>query len=267
MLTLVETYEWYQYVLIITASLIAGMINTVAGSGSLITLTVLSFIGLSTGMANGSNRIGVIIQSVVGLHAMRRGLDIKWKEVRVSLLTAILFGMIGAYTAVYVGRLNEIWLDRSIGIIMLLMLVLILNNPKKWAAKQDSVKSKKRPLWLDVLLFALIGFYAGFVQAGVGVLILVLLVAIAGYLLTNANGIKLVMVFCINLPAFAIFVYEGEVEWVSGILMGVGQAFGARLGGLFAVRNPKANIWIRWLMIVIVIIAIIRFLKLYAYFL
>ena len=251
--------EWYIPILIIVAGFAAGIINTLAGSGSVVTLAIFSFLGLDSKMANGTNRIGVLVQSLVGTKtyvSQSHGLSkpmMAWQIVP-SILGAILGTVIAA-------EINKEAMNLAMGLLFCVLLVLILMKPKQWL-KTESVFKNNHKSVLSVLMFFGIGIYGGFIQAGVGIFLLSALVLYAGHNLNTSNAIKLICVSAFTIPALAIFIYKGQVAWTYGILMAVGQSGGAYVAARFAMNNSKANIWVRRLLIVVVIVAIVKFLGL-----
>lgn len=250
------------YLVLLAAGFLAGIINTLAGNGSILTITALSVAaGLPVGMANGTNRVGVTFQVLVGLRTFLKSGKTNFKGVWKIAIPTILGSVLGAYAAVEVGKSNEIWLSRVIGGVMVFMLFLVLNNPKKWIEEDKNRKELALP-WL-ILIFLAVGFYGGFIQAGVGVIMLVVLMSATSYELTNANAIKLLLTLLLNIPAFAIFIWSGQIEWIAGITLSVAQMIGAMWAAKFAIGHPKANYWIRAILIGIILIAIVRFLGIY----
>lgn len=251
-------YEWWVIILLILGGLVAGIINTFAGNGSIITLTVLSeMAGLPLGIANGTNRVGVFLQVLVGLRTFLRSEKTNLSGVWKITIPTVLGSIVGAYVAVWVGKTDEIWLGRILAGIMILMLFLVLKNPKQWI--KPNPDRKNLPLFWLVLIFFAVGFYGGFIQAGVGVIMLVVLMSATNYDLTNANAIKLFLTLLLNIPAFLIFIWEGQVAWMAGLVLAIGQMAGAAWAAKFALNDARANYWIRSILIGIIIIAILRF--------
>lgn len=247
-------FAWYIYLLAIAAGILAGVINTLAGSGSLVTLPMLIFLGLPANVANGTNRAGVIFQNIVGITAFRRhgSLDVMggiW-----YIVPAVLGSVVGARIAV---DINEQMMNYVIGVVMVIMLFVILLNPKRWLREQSEVE-EGRPGLLTLGLFFVIGMYGGFIQAGVGIFLLAALVMGAGYNLAEANALKLVIVLALSISAILVFIANDQVAWGLGLLMAVGQSIGAWLAVRFAVGNPNANLWVRRLLIAIIILSILK---------
>ncbi len=249
--------EWSAYLLIAVAGILVGIINTLAGSGSLITLPILIFLcGLPAPVANGTNRIGVIIQSFVGIMGFRRAGTLMTRHVEWLAVPAIAGAILGSAIAV---EMNEQWMNISIGVLMFVMLLVLLVNPKRWIKVGEQPEGHyKKPL--SILTFFLIGVYGGFIQAGVGIFLLAGLVLSAKYSLSQANGIKLLLVFLFNIPAIIGFSLAGQVHLGFGLLLAVFQSIGAVIGVRFVTRIPNANIWIHRLLIVIVFASAIKFL-------
>lgn len=243
------------YLLAIVAGVLAGIINTLAGSGSLVTLPLLIFMGLPANVANGTNRVGVLFQNIVGITTFRRGGALPIDKQLVWLLAPSIAGaVVGALIAV---DLNERVLNLSIGVVMVIMLFVILSNPKSWL-RERSEAIDKRPSALTLTIFFLLGIYAGFIQAGVGVFLLSALVLGAGYNLKGANAIKLIVVLVATVAAIPVFMANGQINWGIGLVLAAGQSLGAWLAARFATRYENANLWVRRLLIAVVVVSIVR---------
>ncbi len=253
---------WTEWLLFAVAGVVTGTINTLAGSGSLITLPIFIFIGnLSAPVANGTNRIGALLQSFVGINAFRRrgqmpGIVVAW-----LVVPAILGGAVGAWLA---SGLDKSQMNNTIAGLMIFMLLVLLINPKRWIRETEPDPQKiKHPLTLAA--FFLIGIYGGFIQAGVGIFLLAGLVLVAGFELKKANAIKLLIVFFFNIPALIIFFVNHQVSLGMGLAMAIFQSIGTLIGVWFASKVPKANVYIHRLLVIIVIISAGKFLGLWDY--
>jgi uncharacterized membrane protein YfcA len=229
---------------------VAGFINTLAGSGSLITLPLLILLGLPANVANGTNRLGVLLQNVVAVATFRsRGaLDVGGtaKLVVPSLVGAVL----GAQLAV---DLDEQLLRRVIGALMVLMLIVMVIKPERWIAAHENRRDPR--LWVEVPLFFAIGVYGGFIQAGVGIFLLAALVLGAGFNLVGANAVKNLIVLVFTAAAFVVFVLHDQVQWMLGLLLATGQGLGAWVAARLAVHRGAE--FVRIFVIVIVLLAAI----------
>jgi len=253
-----------EIIVLLLGGVLAGMINTVAGSGSAVTLSLLMFLNPDAALANGTNRIGVIAQGLVGYSRYRKAAAVP-KKTKLAVLIPGFFGaLLGAWTT---SLLSKSAFETAIGLLMVFMLFLVLANPKRWLSEEES--ATKLPPWGSVLLFFFAGVYAGFIQAGVGVILLVGLVNGLGMVPKNANTLKLLFVLLLNIPAFMLFVYWEQVSWLPGLLLAGGQAVGSLLAARVALRHPRANVWVRNVLIGIIVVAIWRFLhleRLFAFF-
>jgi uncharacterized membrane protein YfcA len=246
---------WYEVVLILVVGLLTGGINTLAGSGSLITLPLLIFLGLPADVANGTNRIGVLLQTAVAVPTMQRRKPANLKGAWWIFLIGTIGAVIGARLAV---ELNEDMMEMAIGSLMIIMLLVILVKPNRWL--KDGMPNpdviKKPQYWL---LFFILGIYGGFIQAGIGIFLLAGLVLGLGYNIVHANIIKLLFVFIYTIPVMWVFIANDLVNWKYGLLLSVGQIIGAWLSARFATGHPDAKIWIRKLLIIVVVASIIKF--------
>jgi uncharacterized membrane protein YfcA len=241
--------EWYLYPAVIGAGFLAGFINTLAGSGSLVTLPLLIFIGLPANVANGTNRVGILLQGVIGADSFRRSDVFDGRGVLILGIPAVIGSLLGAQIAV---NLNEELMERVIGIIMLLMLGVILLRPQRWL-EGELKRMQERPSIWALILFFFIGIYGGFIQAGVGIFLLAGLVLGVGYDLVRANAVKV----GINLffTAFALLVFMGndQVVWSVGLILAVGNMLGAWSAAKIAVE--KGAVWVRRLLIAVILVS------------
>jgi len=228
--------EWYLYVAVIAAGLFAGFVNTLAGSGSLLTLPLLMFLGLPANVANATNRIGVLVQSAVGSWSFRKQKIYTVRESLWMALPATAGSLIGSLAAV---RINEHAMRVMIGLLLIFMFFIILYKPEQWVREHALSITSRRRWWVSVIFF-FIGIHGGFIQAGVGFFLLAALVLGAGFGLTKANALKVVIVFIFTAVALAVFMISGQVDYFIGAILAVGQGIGAFIASRFAVSwGPK----------------------------
>jgi uncharacterized membrane protein YfcA len=214
------------------AGFVAGFINTLAGTGSLITLPVLILLGLPATVANGTNRLGVLMQNIVAVATFRnRGaLEIvgTWKLV----VPAVVGSVLGARLAV---DIDQRMMRNVIGVLLLVMLGIMLLKPERWIAEHAQPRAPR--LLIEVPLLFAIGVYGGFLQAGVGIFLLAALVLGAGFNLVGANGVKNLIVLAVTVVAIPVFVLHDQVQWTLGLLLGAGQAVGAWVAARVAIKR------------------------------
>ncbi len=245
--------QWYHYILMLSAGILAGIVNTLAGSGSVFTLSVFIFLGLPANIANGTNRVGVTFQSLISTYTFYKGGKLKAKESKKFLIPTVLGAIIGAMVAV---DMNEALLKLVIGWIMVVLLIITIFKPQKKLLKGSS--NSKRGIILNFVVFLAIGFYGGFIQAGIGIFLLVALHLASDFNLVQANAIKLFAVLLFSFPVLFIFLYNNQVEWIYGLWVAAGQTLGSYGASKFAVKSTNANVWVRKILIAMIILSIFK---------
>ena len=239
---------------IVLAGFLCGFINVLAGSGSLITLPILIFAGLPAKVANGTNRVAILLQNVVGVAGFHRQGVLDTHHGPRLMIPAVIGALLGAKIAV---DIDERMMRLVIAIVMFIMLGILLLKPKRWLEGAE-VTQRDHWNWLEMAVFFFIGIYGGFIQAGVGVFLLAGLVLQSGYDLVRANGVKLLIVLGYTPFALAIFIMEDQVDWLLGLLLAVGNMAGAWIGARVAVSwGPK---FVRWVLIAVVAFSAVRLL-------
>jgi uncharacterized membrane protein YfcA len=151
-------------------------------------------------------------------------------------------------------------MQRTIGALMVVMLVVILVRPRRWLEGQASME-RQRLNWQQWLVFFLIGLYGGFIQAGVGIFLLAGLVLSAGYDLVRANAVKVLIVLGFTIFAMAVFVLNKQVVWSVGLILAVGNMLGAWVATRVAVK--RGAVFVRWLLIAVVAVSAAKLLGLF----
>ena len=247
----------------IIGGFIAGIINTLAGNGSAITLTILTeVIGLPGNMANGTNRVGVLLQSWIGSWAFYRNGTLQVRRDLFIIIPMIIGALFGVFVAIWVSNDQFIQVFRYL---MIFMLIVILFRPKRWLQPSDHQFIKNR--WLLIPLFLALGFYGGFIQMGMGVFFLAIMVLGVRYSLVDSNAVKVFVIGAYTIVVLAIFHWQGLVDWKVGGILALGQMSGAYLTANFAANHPKANIWAHRLLVVVVLLAIFKLFELEQYLL
>ncbi len=245
------------FLLFAFAGISCGVINTLAGSGSLITLPVFIFLcGLPAPVANGTNRVGVLFQGLVGAYGFSKKGATSFEGAWWLVVPSVLGALVGSRIAV---GLDEKTMNYTLGGLMVFMFFVLMLKPERWI-RESAPDAGRRKHPLSLIAFFLIGIYGGFIQAGVGIFMLACLVLVGKYSLRAANGIKVLLVAIFTLPALAVFVYYGQVHWIYGLLMAVFQSLGAWLGVQFSARVPNANVWIYRLLLAVVAVSAAKFL-------
>jgi uncharacterized protein len=247
--------DWLLITGVVFVGIVCGFINTLAGSGSVISLPLLTFLGLPPTVANGTNRIAILLQSAYGAYRFHKKdlLPVKYSLWLVPV--AVAGGAMGAGIAV---SLNETMMKYSIAAVLVIMLVVILLKPKQWLKNPKDVVVPSRPSWITLLSFFALGIYAGFIQAGAGVFILILLVLGSGLDVHRSNAIKLLVIAGLNIVALAIFIINDQVDYVWGFILAGGNLIGAWLATHFAMSwGPKV---VHYLLIAVIVMSVLKLL-------
>ena len=261
------------------AGILAGFINTLAGGGSLLTLPILIFLGLPTAVANGTNRIAIVAQCAFAVAGFKRKGISHFKLSLLFSIPGVLGAIIGAQIAV---DISDTLFKRVLAIIMLLVLGLILWNPRqsprvtlKSARRSDSVGRRTRTpaqrwqasgsnpvslgrnqliVTMTVLFF--IGIYGGFIQVGVGFIIIAALTTITGFNLVVTNSHKVFIAGFYTIFALIVFAFNGKVCWTIGLCLAAGMGLGGWIGSHWAVT--KGERWIRLVLTICVVAMVIK---------
>jgi len=225
-----------------------GFINTLAGGGSIISLSVLMMLGLPAGVANGTNRIAIAIQTLTATSSFRQQKVLDTKKAIQLSIPAVIGSLIGAWIAV---DINEDIFEKAIGVIMLFMLVFILYKPEKYIYGRADVASKPFT-WKTYIIFFLIGIYGGFIHLGVGYFLLAGIVLGAGLDLVKANAIKVFIVLLYTPFTLMVFLFNGQVNWKFGLIMSIGNVIGAIVASRLAVS--KGVVFVKWVIVVVILI-------------
>ena len=236
-----------QYALLFLGGMIAGVLNVLAGGGSFLTLPILIFLGLPATMANGTNRVGILLQNVAATASFQRDKVLDWRFTGRMAAPAVIGAACGTLVALHTGETS---FKR---ILATLMIVITL-----WTLWDPAGRANGRKVTSPALMaagFFMVGLYGGFVQAGVGFLILAL-TTLAGFDLVRGNAIKVLMVLLFTTVSLAIFAWNGQVVWSVGLVL----AGGTILGGLAGARLTilKGHAWVRVVVTVVVVVMAIR---------
>ena len=218
---------------LLAAGLAAGALNVVAGGGSFLTLPLLLFLGLPASEANGTNRVGVLAQNLAGVWGFHRHGVLDWRWAVAVSAPAMVGAAAGTWLALAV---PDFAFRRILSLIMLGVTLGTLARNHFDPPGPGRLGELRSPWhWTIVSGFALVGIYGGFLQAGVGFLILSL-TSIGGLDLVRGNAVKVLCVFSLTTLSLAIFAGSGRVQWPLGLALGLGNLMGGLLGVRLAVR-------------------------------
>ncbi len=236
---------------LVLAGLGAGFVNAVAGGGSLLTLPALFLTGMDKDVANATNRVGVALQSYVGVATFEKHDLLERSAVTEVTLPSLVGAVLGAFAAT---RISSEALTPVILLAMVTMGVLLVWKPSVMVPSQDSAALSLRDRPFSGVLLFLTGIYGGFLQVGVGFLYLGVLGGMLRYDFVRANALKLLVIALYTTAALVIFVWQGMVLWVPGLALALGTMTGARYGVRFAI-GARAGV-LRVIVLVMILLTV-----------
>ncbi|NOZ78305.1 MAG: sulfite exporter TauE/SafE family protein [Acidobacteria bacterium] len=221
-----------QYGLLMVLGFFVGILNVMAGGGSFLTLPAMIFMGMPPALANGTNRIALLAQNVTSVSQFhRRGFSDFHLSLTLGLCT-LPGAVVGAFAAV---RFDPLWFKRILGILMIMMLPVLFKGRNM--APHPRIRRHGK-LLAHIGAFVL-GFYGGLIQAGTGPLLIILLFTTLGIDLVRVNMHKVFIIGFYTVPALAVFILSGQVDWLAGLLLGAGNATGAIIGTRMAISGGE----------------------------
>jgi uncharacterized membrane protein YfcA len=236
-----------QLTVLLVAGFVAGWLNTLAGGGSFMTVPLLIFTGLEPTVANATNRLGIWLQSLAGAGKFSR---MGYFPKKYSFTTAVpaAFGAVaGAYIATVI---DDVTFKKYFALIMVLMTFLTLLKPSAKEMKTD-VSFTAGTLAANCAAFFFIGAYSGFVQAGVGFM-MVACAVMSGLDMVRANAVKMFLNLITATVSVGIFIYSGKVLFIPGLVLGAGMSAGAVFAASFSVK--VSNDFLKKLVSVVIIV-------------
>lgn len=230
---------------------VAGSINTIAGGGSLLTLPILIFLGLPPNIANGTNRIAILFQNLFTTAGFKSKGIITFPFSIYIGISALLGSVIGAQIAV---DIRGDTFNKILAIIMILAVGYMVFKSK--FKHLDSIeKTTGKHLWVSIFIFFFVGIYGGFIQAGVGFIMLLVLSSVNNLSLVKSNAVKVTVVLIYTISAVVIFAYNDKINWTIGLVLAVGNAAGGWLASRWSVKKGDGMVR-KFLVVVVVLMAI-----------
>tara|TARA_B100000767_G_C19733875_1_gene522993 strand:- start:985 stop:1737 length:753 start_codon:yes stop_codon:yes gene_type:complete len=235
-----------QYAVLIIVGMLAGVINTLAGGGSLLTLPVLIFMGLPPNVANATNRIGIAFQALIGTAGYQsKGVSNFPFNIYLGI-SALLGSLIGAQIAV---DIRGETFNKLLAIIMIFVVAVIVFKPKL-STIQLPERLTGKYLFYSIIGFFFIGIYGGFINAGIGFIIILFLNNVNHLSLIKTNATKVSLVFIYTCGALSLFAYHGTVDWLTGFVLAIGTSIGAWWSSRWSVDKGEGVIKIAMVIMV-----------------
>ena len=236
----------YNLLLLIVAGFIAGFVNTIAGGGTLLTLPTLIFLGLPPSIANGTNRVAIFLQTFTAASGFKSKGVTSFPFSIYCGISALGGSLIGAQIAV---DIKGDTFNRILAIIMIAVVILIVFKPKI-DLKQLEERTTGKYLWLSIIVFFFLGIYGGFINAGIGFLMLIFLPYVNRMSLVKANATKVTIVCIYTIGAIVMFYLNGKINWKYGLILSLGNVSGAWISSRWSVK--KGDSVVRIFLIVMV---------------
>ncbi len=253
-------------ILLMVVGMCAGFVNTIAFGGSLLTLPALVFVMEAIGVphipagtnvtstANGTNRIAIFFQNFSAILGFRRKGVSNFRHAIALTIPAVIGATIGAFIGT---EISDKAFKPILAIVMVTMLLLTLFNPTEFLQSKINPGGSQYKIITTIALF-FVGIYGGFIQAGVGLLIIATLRILDGGDLVITNAHKVFIIFFYTIIALGIFIYKGQVNWILGLSLAAGNATGAWIGSHLAVK--MGDKWIKVVLVVAVIASVMKLL-------
>ena len=242
----------YDIFLLIGAGVFAGFVNTIAGGGSLLTLPLLIFMGLPPAVANGTNRIAIAVSSL-SANIGYASKNIKIYPFSIYLGIAAIFGAIlGARIAI---KIDGAIFNRILAVIMIVVVLIMVFKPKM-ADHISHERTTGKYLFISLIVFFFIGIYGGFINAGIGFIIMLFLNIFNKINLVRVNAVKVGVVFIYTIAALVTFAVSGNVNWLYGLILAIGTSVGAWTASRFSVDRGEG--FIKLVMIVMVLLMAVK---------
>lgn len=245
---------WPDFALLFGAGLVAGTINVIAGGGSTLTLPVMIFLGLPPTVANGTNRVAIVVQNVGAVWGFSRHRMVDRSWLAKVAVPALLGTALGTWAAI---EISESAFRRILAGLMLAIAVWTIWDPLKRRSVGQTMREPEGTIERVALFLAFfgVGLYGGFIQAGVGFLILAVTTA-RGLDLVRGNALKVLLVLVFTPLALVIFALSGKVAWGVGAVLAAGNLIGGQIGVHLTVW--KGHAWIKRVVTVVIVLFAIR---------
>jgi len=247
--------EIFSILILFGVGLIAGFMNVTAGGGSTLTLPTLIFLGLDAAVANGTNRIAIFIQNISAVYSFKKE---KYQQFNLSLKLS-LYTLPGAITgAVLAVKISDVLFQKILGVVMIGIIISMIIPKAKIVFDNNSNKKVTASVIISMLF---IGFYGGFIQVGVGFIIMAALNYLLKFDLVHVNMHKVFIVLVYTVPALLIFVFTGCVNWLFGISLAAGNAIGGWWAAKASVK--KGDKIIKAVLIIAILIMSLKLLEIF----
>lgn len=239
-------YSLFEIIALLVLGYIAGIINTLAGGGSNLTLPALMVLGLPADVANATNRVGIFLQTLWGARAFHGHGELPLTDIKMIFVPLSIGGVLGALAASFA---PVTYLKPVLLFTMISMSLIILVRPSVVMPEPGTQPNRVSDTPSSWIMLFIAGFYGSFVQAGVGFVLIMALAGSLRYDLIKSNALKLLCTLGFTTIALVIFIWRDQVDWVPGLILASTMMIGAHHGVKFAIRaSPKILKWFLFIM-------------------
>ena len=249
MMEWLQSVDWVVIILLLVSGVVVGIINTLGGGGSVITMALFMAMGIPVATANGTNRIAVVMQNLSATIAFMRKSMVDIKNSLLLGVPTILGTIAGSLCAIDV---SESTFKICLSLVLAIILVYLILDRDKVSQKEGH---KLRIRWWHYPIFFLVGFYGGYIYIGLGFLILAVTIWTMKLDIVTANVLKGCVIFISTPFALAVFMYNGQVDYVAGLVHAAGNILGAVLASHWAVSWGVK--FVKWFTLFIIIVSFI----------
>lgn len=231
--------DYSQLIILTSVGVVAGWLNVMAGGGSLLTVPIMLFMGIPGPVANGTNRIGILMQNIAAVSTFFKKGHSDFK-LGFSLAGAACIGAVGG--AMIGVNLDGEWFDRLLALTMIVVMLMMLTKNKTQSTGQAQTANPGKLLLGHVLMVGA-GFWGGLIQVGVGFILMPILYRVMGFDLVKVNMYKVFIVLIYTVVALIVFASQVEILWITGVALAIGMMTGGWLGARTTIS--KGETWIR----------------------
>jgi uncharacterized membrane protein YfcA len=245
-----------ELVILFFVGCVGGFLNVMAGGGSLLTVPIMIFMGIPGPVANGTNRIAIVAQNIAAVSAFAKQGFANFK-LSLSLAIAAIPGAIaGAWVA---ANLPEQDFNTMLAVIMGIVMMVMSIKPAKKSIQshREHIPSKNQLIAGHVLMVAA-GFWGGFIQIGVGFIMMPILHRVMGLDLVTTNSHKVFIALVYTTVALFVFATQLQLYWMHGIVLGIGMAAGGVYGARFQIHKGEKSI--KWVLNLVLVGFIVKLL-------
>lgn len=240
-------HDWYVYPLIILVGFLAAFLNTVGGGGSLFSVPILTFLGLPITTANATSRVALLFQNIFAVGGFRsKKVELPWPYSIYLGLASLGGGLIGSLWA---AQVPDHIFKKIFVAVMVLAVLLILFDPFK---SDGTERLDSRSQVIGSISFFFIGIYGGFVQAGIGFIVIAVLGVVNRLTLVKSNYVKVFAAIVYTGVSVMVFAWQGKIHWVTGLVLAIGHAGGGWYASRWSVK--AGDVWIKRVMVVSILI-------------